>query len=210
MKIAKQTSNEMILKDSGVWRLLFGIGLMLLGIAFGYLMFISGTNNNVPYIVPAIPFAFGFLWMLFFPSIIVNINKNSGQIIYTKKRTIGNKVSNYAIVDVVRVEMRKNWQVATVQHRQQQGFSTGPNARSEFKLTFQSVLVFKDGKELPLDNASGGTSSLSTNHSSNVMTGREASIAKQVADFIGVPFQEIEPPQVGNTTISGPDGVIQS
>jgi hypothetical protein len=214
MKIASQTSDEMILKDSGVWRLFFGVGLMILGIAFGYFMFLSGTNNGVPYIVPAVPFIFGLLWTLFFPSIMVDINKSTGQIIYTRKRTIGNKVSNYMVADVARVETRKNWSTTTVQSQRTQssGFSIGsPGAsRREFELTSQSVLVFKDGKELPLDNASGGTPSLSTSQSSDAMTERESGIAKKVADFLGVPFQEIEPPQMQNVSAFGQNGAIQA
>jgi len=214
MKIAKQTQDEMILKDSGWWRLAFGIGFMFFGILFGYFMFMSGTNNGVPYIVPAIPFLIGLLWILFFPAYIVDINKTTGQIIYTKKRAIGNKVSNYAIVDVARVETRKNWSTTTVQTQRSAGpgFSTGSygTSRREFELVSQSVLIFKDGKEIPLDNAGGGTARMNTMRSSDTMTERESSTAKQVADFIGVSFQEIEPPQMSNTPTFGPTGAIQN
>jgi hypothetical protein len=207
MKIAKQTQDEMILKDGAMWRLAFGVGFMLIGVIFGYFMFMSGTNNAVPYIVPAVPFLIGLLWTLFFPAYVVDINKTSGQIIYTLKRTVGNKVFNYNVADVARVETRKNWSTTTVQSggRGGQGFS-----RREFELMSQSVLIFKDGKELPLDNAGGGTAKMTTMNSSDLTTERESSTAKQVADFLGVPFQEIEPPQMSNTSTFGSSGAIQN
>jgi hypothetical protein len=64
-------------------------------------------------------------------------------------------------------------------------------------LVAQSVIVFRDGREIPLDHQK--TSSLTTVGSVVLMGGQgaETAIAAQVAKFLNVPFQEIAPPNMG-------------
>jgi hypothetical protein len=212
MKITAQTSDELILKADRGFNIVFSIGFMLFGVAFGYMMYLSGTRGNA-LAIPIVPFAIGLLWFLFVPATVVGINKTNGQIVYQKKRMVGTKISNYAIADVVRVETRKWWKVENVGQQQRQGFSVGGpmgGSRRELELMMQSMLVFKDGKELALDMVHGGSPGLSTASSSTGLTQGEASVAKRVADFLGVPFQEIEPPQLNNVSTFGSNGTIQS
>ena len=61
-------------------------------------------------------------------------------------------------------------------------------------LVAQSVVVFKDGREFPLDHQK--TSSSTTVGGVVLMggQGKEVAIAARVANFLSVPFQEIAPP----------------
>ena len=64
-------------------------------------------------------------------------------------------------------------------------------------LISQSVVVFKNGQELPLDHQK---SSSNMSMGSAVLmggSGAEVAIANQVATFLNVPFQEIAPPSSG-------------
>ena len=77
-------------------------------------------------------------------------------------------------------------------------------------LVSQSVIVFKDGQELPLDHQKDASSGISLGPA--VMMGgqgKEMAIATQVANFLGVPFQEIAPPGGGGMgiNIGGPGGI---
>ena len=60
----------------------------------------------------------------------------------------------------------------------------------------QSIIVFKDGIELPLDSQKDSSGNIGLLNTTSVLMGgssKENFIANQVAIFIGVPFQEISP-----------------
>jgi hypothetical protein len=62
----------------------------------------------------------------------------------------------------------------------------------------QLVIVFKSGSELMLDHQK---TSSTTAVGSMVVTGgqaKESAIAAQVAEFLGVPFQEVMPPNMSS------------
>jgi hypothetical protein len=67
-------------------------------------------------------------------------------------------------------------------------------------LVAQSVIVFKDGRELALDHQK--TSSSTSVGGAVIMGGQgaETAIAAQVAKFLNVPFQEIMPPNMSGGT----------
>jgi len=199
MKIITQTDSEMLLKEGSGFNYVFSVGFMFFGIAMGYMMSRADTPHGIAYIFPIILFFVGLLWFLFVPSIMLNINKISGQIIYQKKRIMGTKISNYAITDVSSVETRKNWQVVNVKNQRQQGFSVSPR----FQLIIQSFLILKDGIKLNLESGHNIVQRSSTVNSSNFFTEDEVSTAKRVANFLGVSFKEIEPPSVGGMTGPG-------
>ena len=203
MKIVNQTQDEMVLKDSGIWKMVFGVGFMIFGIVFGFMMYKSGGTHGVSWAIPGVLFVVGLLSVLFFPSIIVNINKANGQIVYQKKRLIGTRITTYAVADVSRIETRKQWEIQNTPRRS--GVSTMNSSR--LVLIVQSVLIFKDSKELPLDIAKGAASRSTSSYVA--LAGNEASVAKKVAEFLNVPFQEIEPPSLGGPTF-GSSGTIQS
>ncbi len=193
MKIASQTPDELILKDSGIFRFVFGGGFVVFSLVFAYMMYASGTQDTA-LLIPVVPFLIGLLSLLLIPSTIIDFNKATGQIAYQKKRLAGSKTTPYAIADVDRLETRGQWQVQRTQNATQRGVGMGSSMDERLVLMARSVLIFKDGRELPLDMASG-TATQSTG-SSLAITGSEASIAKQVADFLNVPFREIEPPNI--------------
>ena len=198
MKIASQTADELVLKDGGFFRFVFGGGFMVFGIAFACMMYASGARGTT-FLIPAAPFLIGLLSFLFIPATVVDFNKTTGQITYQKKRVAGSTTTLYAIADVDRLEARRQWQVRRTQGANQSGVSVS-RVDERLVLTIQSVLVLKDGKELPLDMVNG-TSAQSTGMAAAVEE-NEVSVAKQVADFLGVPFQEIEPPRVGGAPMS--------
>ncbi len=68
------------------------------------------------------------------------------------------------------------------------------------ELVAQSVIVFKDGRELALDHQKN--SSTTTVGGAMIMSGQgaETAIAAQVAKFLNVPFQEIMPPNMSSGT----------
>jgi hypothetical protein len=111
----------------------------------------------------------------------------------------------YATGDVLRIETRKSWRIENNNVSSGRGVSMPRQV-----LVSQSVIVFKDGQELPLDhqNSSSGISI-----GPAVMmggSGKEVAIANQVATFLGVPFQEIAPPSGGmGIGIGGSGGSIQ-
>jgi hypothetical protein len=194
MKIVSQTSDDLVLKDGGVFKYVFGVGFMVFGLAFAYAMYASGTHGAA-LAIPAVLFLIGLLSLLFIPTLVVDFNKTMGQITYQVMRVTGAKITLYAIADVDRLEARKQWRVQRTQNTNQRGIGVGSSVNERLVLMVQSILVFKDGKELPLDAASGSTAQ--STGSSLAIAGNEVSVAKQVADFLNVPFQEIEPPQIG-------------
>ena len=183
MKIINQTADEMVLKDSDIGRLIFGIvavcGSPSIG---GYVYFTHGWSNGLW--VAVIFFVTGIFTLFGSATITVDINKSNNQIGYQKKRLIGGSQAAYAISDVLRIETRKQWT------------GTNNNRQARQVLVSQSVIVFKNGTELPLDNGGGG-SSVGMGGVMMSGSGREVAIATQVASFMGVPFQEIAPPNVG-------------
>jgi hypothetical protein len=195
MKIANQTQGQMALKDNNIWKFVFGGGFILFGIGFGITMYASGTHGAA-LLIPLILLVIGILSLLFMASLVVEINKSSGQIVYTKKRLIGNKISTYPIADVLRVETRKHWEVQRNNQKSMgSGFQINNASSGRLVLFAQSLLVLKDGKTLPLDIAKGSPSRSTA--SSTVLAENEAAVAKKVADFLNLPFQVIEPPNVG-------------
>jgi Tfp pilus assembly PilM family ATPase len=122
----------------------------------------------------------------------VGANKASGKLSYQKKRLIGGQDSTYAIADVLRIETRKQWRIDNSPPSGDQNVSVPQPV-----LVWQSVIMFKDGRELALDHQK--TSSQTTVGAVVLMGGQgaEVAIASRVAEFLNVPFHEIAPPDVG-------------
>lgn len=190
MKIISQTPDELVLKESRAKEITLGVLLLLFLLAIE--IFENANYGSPSYgtgiLLPLLTFAAGVLVFLFSSFIRVDLNKTTEQITYQKKRLIGTKRQQFAILDVVRIETRRR---QVYRNRSQ-------------KLMTQSVLIFKDGTELPLDHEIG--SSLELRSSSGVLMGApgtETTTASTVASFLGVPFQEIAPP--GTLTTETPE-----
>lgn len=199
MKIANQTDSAMLLKEGGASGILFSIVFMLVGLGVGY----SQHFSISPALWVAVAFfVVGLVMLLLASSITVKINKTDGQLAYQTQRLVGSKSTTFAIADVLRIETRKQWRMENV--------SSGNRGASMPRqvLMMQSVIVFKNGQELPLDHQKS-SSSMSIGPAVLMGgSGAEVAIAKQVADFMGVPFQEIAPPNSGTGVHIGGGGGV--
>jgi len=189
MKITGQSADELTLNEGGTSGIVVGAVLAIAGVLAGVLL-----RHSSPYAIwigLAVVVA-GVAVICFSSSITVIANKKSGQLSYQKKRLIGAQNSTYAIADIMRIETRKQWRVENTPPSGNQNVSTPQQV-----LVAQSVIVFKDGREVALDHQKT-SSSLSTG-GVVLMSGQgaEVAIANRVANFLGVPFQEIAPPNMG-------------
>jgi Tfp pilus assembly PilM family ATPase len=200
MKITTLSADELELKEGGATGVAIGVALVIGGVILEY--YAHNSNSIVVWIALGLGVA-GIAAILFSSSITVNANKASGQLRYQKKRLVGAQNSTYAIADVFRIETRKQW-------RMENAPSTGDQnpPMQQPVLVAQSVIVFKDGREVPLDHQK--TSSTTSIGSTVLMGGQgaETAMAAQVAKFLNVPFQEIAPPNMGMgiNIIDGPGG----
>lgn len=203
MKIINQTTEEMVLKEgSQISNIISGLFFILAGSYFTYTIFSSGTVEWV-ILVPIIFALSGLLWLLLSAVVTISIQKTPGSIRYEKKRLTGTTVNTYNISDIVRVELRKQWQT-------ERDTSARENTTATRQvLVSQTVVVFKDGAELPFGRTksssgmSGGFSVLMGGQ------GKEMAFANQVAQFLSVPFQEIAPNQGSIKIDLGSIGKIQ-
>jgi hypothetical protein len=187
MKIINQTQDQMNLKDGNASSLIIGLVLILGGSYSIYHFYSASGPSNILW-VAAVILLFGLIMIFLSSTITVAIDKSQNQISFLKKRLIGNKSQTFNIQDALRVELRKSYSM--------QSGTRSPNGGMVMPrevLNYQSVIIFKDGTELPLESvkSSGGT-----NIGSAVLmggTGKELSMANQVANFLGVPFQEVGP-----------------
>ena len=190
MKIISQSADELVLKEGSASGIVVGVVMAIAGVLAG--VFLRQSNPFVIWIALAL-FIIGIVVILFASSITVVANKARGQVFYQKKRLVGGKNSTYPIADIFRIETRKQWHVENTPPSGNQGASM-----PQTTLVAQSVIVFKDGRELALDHQK--TSSSASVGGVVLMGGQgaETAIAAQVANFLNVPFQEIAPPNMGS------------
>ena len=192
MKIVSQSAEELVLKEGGTTGIVAGAVLVVAAPVVWY--FMRESNPAVMWVALGM-FVLGAVIILMSSSITVVANKTSGQLAYEKKRLTGAQNSSYAIADIFRIETRKQWQVQNTQAAANQG-----RPMPQPVLVAQSVIVFKDGRELALDHQKNSSS---TSVSGAVIMGgqgAETAIAAQVAKFLNVPFQEIMPPNMSSGT----------
>jgi Tfp pilus assembly PilM family ATPase len=163
---------------------------MIIAGAFAW-YFLHAANPMVVWIALGLAVV-GIGIILFSSSITVVANRTKGQLFYSKKRLVGGNSSTYAIGDIFRIETRKQWQVQNAPQGNQGASMPQP------MLVAQSVIIFKDGRELALDHQK--TSSSTQIGGAVLMGGQgaETAMAAQVAKFLNVPFQEIAPPNMGS------------
>jgi Tfp pilus assembly PilM family ATPase len=189
MKIISQSTDELVLREGGASGIAMGGALAIAGVLVAFFLHHSGPM--VFWIALALVVA-GLALIVFSSSITVTAKKASGQLFYQKKRLIGEQNSTYAIADILRIETRRQWRVENTPATGNRDVSMPQQV-----LVAQSVIVFKDGRELPLDHQK---TSSSTSIGSVVLMGgqgQEVALANRVANFLSVPFQEISPPNMG-------------
>jgi len=211
MKIVSQSSDELVLKEGSASGIFLGIIFALAGALAVYFLHASSPVAmwiGLAFVVIGLGFVF------FSSSITVDANKTSGQILYQTKRLIGGSSKTFAVADVLRIKTRKQWKMESGNN----GGAGGRDASMPRQvLVSQSVIVFKDGQELPLDHQKDSSSGMSFGPVGSTVLmggqGKEMAIATQVANFLGVPFQEIAPPGGGGggmgINIGGGPGGIQ-
>ncbi|SRR6266481_1493220 len=200
MKIISQTENTMALKDGGPLGSVVGIAFAAIGAYLGYGSYISpGDSKNLW--ISLIFIGTGLLVIFMNTTIEVAIEKPGGTISYKQNHLVGSKSVVYNIPDVSRIETRKSWQARSGSGNR--GFS-GPRQ----VLVAQSLIIFKNGVEVPLDSQKGSSSIVSIGPAIiGGGQGKESELANQVAQFLGVPFQEIMPPGMGGGINIGGDRV---
>jgi len=187
MKIITQDQNQIVLKDGNIAGLIIGAATVIAGGYFFYHEYSFSGFSNTIWIAAAI-IAVGLIMIFLNSTITVVLDKAQSQITFSTRRLVGGRAKVYNIRDVARVELREAYHM--------QAGATGPNgARSMPRevLNYQSVIILKDGTQLPLEHqkSSGGTSVGGIGIMGG--TGKELSMSNQVAGFLGVPFQEIGP-----------------
>jgi hypothetical protein len=195
MKIVSQSSDEMVLHEGSLQGMIIGILCVIAGVLGAY--FLHSTKPMALWIgLGAVVLGVGVI--LFASSITVGATKSKDQLVYEKKRIVGAKTDTYKISDVLRIETRKQWRIENA------GGPPNRNANPpQPVLVAQSVIVFKSGKELALDHQK---SSSSTQIGGAVLMsgqGNETAMANRVATFLGVPFQEIMPPNMMGMGMGG-------
>ncbi len=169
------------MKDGNASSLVIGVILLLVGLYLSYHYYATSGFSNIIW-VPVVVFVFGLVLILVSGSITVQINRS--QISFAKKSILAGKSAAYATQDAVRVELRKEYHM-----QQSTPAEKGAMSVPQEVLTSQSVIVFKDGTEVPLENAKSSGQSVAGVLMSG--QGKELSIANQVATFLGIPLQEI-------------------
>ncbi|MFM2330824.1 MAG: hypothetical protein RLZZ26_331 [Candidatus Parcubacteria bacterium] len=178
----------MVVVDKGlVSSVLIGAVFVVVG---GVLLFLAGSQT-IALIVGGLFIVAGIVVVLKASSINITIDKSQGQILFQKNGLVKHEVRTYAIADAVRVELRNQYQTSTTT---MQG-----RTYSQPTIVWQSVLILKDGTELPLENlqAPGQTNVGVAGVGFSVIGGGEAKevvVGQQIAAFLGVPFQEIGAP----------------
>jgi hypothetical protein len=187
MKIISQSVDELVLKEGRALGIVIGIVFVVAGVLVGYYRY---SSNPIDIWIALALVVIGLVAILFSSSIKVNANRASGQLFYQKKRLIGGQNTTYAISDILRIETRKQWRMDNVANSVNRGVSTPQQV-----LVAQSAIVFKDGRELPLDYQR-----TFFQYAGWLMgrQGAEVTTATQVAKFLSVPFQEIAPPSFGS------------
>lgn len=194
MKIISQSTDELVLQEGGASGIAIGAVMVVAGVLVAY--FEHAAKPFTIWIALALVLV-GVGVVLLSSSITVNANKTSGRLSYEKKRLMGGQTSSYAIADILRIETRKQWRVENTPNAGNQDGSVPQQV-----LMAQSVIVFKDGRELALDHQkNSSTMSVGPAVLMGGM-GTEVALANRMATFLNVPFQEIAPPTMGGLQIN--------
>lgn len=187
MKIVSQSPNQMVLQEGSAQGLFVGAVFLVGGLAAGIALH---AKTPMALWIGLAAAVVGAGIICFASAITVDANKSTGQLVYRKKRLVGAQNTTYQIAEVLRIETRKQWHVENTPppSGNQQATPQQP------VLVAQSVIVFKSGKELALDHQK--TASNTQIGGAVLMSGmgKESALANRVAEFLGVPFQEIAPP----------------
>ena len=194
----------MVLKEGKAGGIAVGIILILAGLVGAVALYLSSGWSNAVWL-PILVIILGIAAIFGSSSIGITINKPNNQIADQVTRIIGGSATTYALADVLRVETRKHWQTELQSGGTGRGFA---GSIPQQVLFTQSFILFKDGRELAIDRQRR-SSSVEVGLG-GFMTGgfgagsnKEATTANNVATFMGVPFEQVNPPSGGGFNIGG-------
>ncbi len=194
MNILKQTSDEIVTKDNGGGYFI-GVVFLLIGLGGIYFYYHTAQSSIGALIVPGIFALVAIFMILMKKTIVVDINKSTGKISFSKKSLLSNQSSEYDIANAQSVELREGSYMTTNDIDQPQGISYGNNYNTRRVLTHQTVLVMKDGTELPLESIKNSNSQLTVMgvQTGTLMSGRGKVFvtSNMIAQFLGVPFNDV-------------------
>lgn len=180
----------MALQDGNIaGGVLGGIIAFGIGAYWAYYLFTTpGQEIKIAWI-PGIIDLVGLFMIFTVSSISVAIDKAQGQIVFRRKRILGASTQVQNISDAVRVELRRGSYRQAVPGGQE-GFSMNSGRQV---MESQTVIVFKDGTEMPLENKKDRRAGGNMIGAGVMMAGegKELSISQRAANFMGVPFQEM-------------------
>lgn len=188
MKITSQSSDQMVLQDGGIAGGVFGgIVAVVLSAYWVYYLFTTPGQSAQTAWIPGIIALVGLIMIFTVSSITVSIDKAQGQIVFRRKRILGTSRQAQNISDAVRVELRRG---SYRQPSSQKGFSMNGGRQV---LESQTIVLFKDGTEMPLENKKDRSAGGSVIGAGVMMAGegKEISLSQQVATFLGIPFEEM-------------------
>jgi hypothetical protein len=177
MRITALTSEQLELREGSAAGVIIGIVMATLGLLF---VLIMHSVSSLMTAVGAAALIGGALMILFSSSITVSANRRNGQLRYEKKRLVGAKQTLYSIADVSSIETRKQWMA-------QDSTDSEGNTTSQNMLMAQTMIVFRDGRQLALCHQKNSA------RSSVTKPGSQSALAAQVAQFLNVPFREVAP-----------------
>jgi hypothetical protein len=102
---------------------------------------------------------------------------------------LGGKTEAFTISDVLKIQMKRNWQTVHSTSKDQSSSTT------KRVLMAQSFIVLKDGKELPIDSRKSAPSVGVGQVSYSIGGNKELAATNNVAIFLGVPFEEVGAPE---------------
>lgn len=193
MKIAIQIIDKMVLKNdafSVIMNFLFPLIFIVVGSVFIFGSIQLHDSGYLP--IATVLIVFGSLYLLFsVHQRIFSIDKQLGEIVDIKKRFIMSRSRVYNISDVESVELRKKWRAG--RSRNQQEFSVASSGQA---LNLSVLVVFKDKSDLLVDIYLEGSSSITINNLGVPSGGKETQeamdLATNIAQFLNVPFEEIQ------------------
>lgn len=177
MRIVKETTNLMVLKQKNVFVFLVGIIFILAGLLV--ILKPDFFTNQPPFWSGFAGIAIG-LFIIFVAKITtVTLDKTAGEIVFKWRTLINTKSKEYELGSIKQLELQ---QVYTSNSRGRGGYS--------YKLAF----ILDTGEKLPLNPYS---SSIVRIMGRQVILERK--IGSRIANFLNIPFQERRPPTVSET-----------
>lgn len=178
MKVASESPTLLVLKQSALSQIIFGVVFVIVGIALIPALFTKGLVALVGLVFILI----GVLMALFAKFLTLTIDKQSNKIDFKFKGLLGTKQNNTAIDQVSEVVIQENYS------------RSSSNSSANLNLTL--IFYLKNGESIPLRMSSGSQGISINGLPINIFSGRnkQIEIGNKIASFIGVPFKDNRPP----------------